>query len=416
VICHPLNDNEVRSCHVLYISSSERKGVEQWLANLKGSSVLTAGRIAHFAARGGTAPKPEVCLLSPLERSRGENGSIPHSQTANGNRPGTLALPPCNLRPQFKYHSKSCRSLLVAVKRMSLDGSFHLPTNLTGVLERCWRKAAPPAEWNLSKDQFQQLLERSASRAFSGRLPEREALEAYLESLRVADLALAGACSAGNAAAWDAFVAQYRPELYRAARAIAGEPQGRELADSLYADLFGLHESQGQRKSLFDYFHGRSKLGTWLRAVLAQRHIDEIRRGSRSDPLEDTAPMGRNEALTAKALAAPGTEPDPERAPFLAMLQTAVSVVLASLNARDRLRLAYYYVEQLTLDQIGKLLGEHEATVSRRLERTRRDVRKRVEACLREERKLSEAQLLSCLEYARQEWPFDLTTSLTARD
>jgi IS30 family transposase len=73
-------------------------------------------------------------------------------------------------------------------------------------------------------------------------------------------------------------------------------------------------------------------------------------------------------------------------------------------------------VDDLTLAQIGKLLDEHEATVSRKLERTRTDLRHCVETALREEKKLSEAQLRLCFEYARQQWPFDLTGALTARD
>jgi IS30 family transposase len=89
---------------------------------------------------------------------------------------------------------------------------------------------------------------------------------------------------------------------------------------------------------------------------------------------------------------------------------------LGTLEERDRLRLAYYYVEGLTLAQIGKLVGEHEATVSRKLERTRREVRKHVEAALRREKKLSDAQLRLCYEYAREEWPFDLTQALSARE
>ena len=51
----------------------------------------------------------------------------------------------------------------------------------------------------------------------------------------------------------------------------------RELADSIYADLFGLQERDGERRSLFRYFHGRSSLATWLRAVLAQRQVDRVR-------------------------------------------------------------------------------------------------------------------------------------------
>jgi len=44
---------EIRGCHVVYISSSERKNIAQILATLKGTSVLTVGEMAQFAARGG---------------------------------------------------------------------------------------------------------------------------------------------------------------------------------------------------------------------------------------------------------------------------------------------------------------------------------------------------------------------------
>jgi hypothetical protein len=70
----------------------------------------------------------------------------------------------------------------------------------------------------------------------------------------------------------------------------------------------------------------------------------------------------------------------------------------------------------LTLAQIGRLLGEHEATVSRKLDRVRGELRRRVERTLREEKKLSDAQILECFEYARQRWPFDLAGVLTQRE
>lgn len=47
------NGKEVRGCHVVYISSSERKNIAQILTTLKGTSVLTVGEMAQFAARGG---------------------------------------------------------------------------------------------------------------------------------------------------------------------------------------------------------------------------------------------------------------------------------------------------------------------------------------------------------------------------
>ena len=306
------------------------------------------------------------------------------------------------------------------------------PASLAAAVERCWRKAAAPTDWNLTREQFQAALERSDARRFAGAAPDPKKIEAYLETLHAADLALAVACSLGNPAAWDFFMAQFRPELYRAARAIVGraaarDADARDLADSLYADLYGLpadrepssRESDGRRKSLFEYFHGRSKLATWLHAVLAQRHVDEIRRARKTESLEDDAGELRadvHNALHEKSAASRVTNPalDPGRAANLAILQAALAAAIGSLDPRDRLRLAYYYADDRTLAEIGRLLGEHEATVSRKLDRTRRDVRAHVETSLRDGKKWSAAQVRACLECASGEWPFDLTAHLQA--
>ena len=80
-----------------------------------------------------------------------------------------------------------------------------------------------------------------------------------------------------------------RPALYAAARAIARPDDGRDLADSLYAQLFGVDAKGQQRRSLLDYYHGRARLSTWLRTVLAQRHIDAVRQRARTVPLDEDA-------------------------------------------------------------------------------------------------------------------------------
>lgn len=263
------------------------------------------------------------------------------------------------------------------------------------------------------------------------RPPTIAEIVSYLESLHIADLALASACAAGNETTWEHFITQFRPELYAAARAVAGESASRELADSLYADLYGLKEREGQRHSLFLYFHGRSKLSTWLRAILAQRHVDSIRASRRTVPLEaadcDGDSIPSDISTTGGFVGAPpfaasfaakrghSTHTDPDHARFLAVLQAALTAALAALEPRDRLRLCYYYVQDLTLAQIGRLLGEHEATVSRKLDRTRRDLRTAVERALREHKRLSDAQIQLCYEYAKEEWPFDLTKALSSK-
>ena len=58
----------------------------------------------------------------------------------------------------------------------------------------------------------------------------------------------------------------------------ASAPEAEELADSLFAELYGL--SAEKRGSLLRYFHGRSSLKTWLRAVLAQTACGQDSRGA----------------------------------------------------------------------------------------------------------------------------------------
>ena len=76
-------------------------------------------------------------------------------------------------------------------------------------------------------------------------------------------------------------------------------------------------------------------------------------------------------------------------------MQAALAWALAQLTSTDRLRLACYYARQMTLAQIGRLLGEHESTVSRQLARTRRDLRRLVEEDLAAQR-LTDAQIAEC--------------------
>lgn len=238
---------------------------------------------------------------------------------------------------------------------------------------------------------FAGALEASARKAFAGKTPSPQEIERFLESLHLEDLAIACACAAGHEAAWEHFVREHRPVLYRSADAIDSTGGARELADSLYAELFGVTERGGERQSLFRYFHGRSSLATWLRALLAQRLVDRVRATSRlaALPGDDSS----------RAIAASLRPPEPSRRRHAELLEQALGQVLSRLSARDRLRLGCYYAQEMTLAQIGRLLGEHEATVSRHLASTRRAMRGDIEQCLREGG-LNNSQIAECLESA----------------
>jgi RNA polymerase sigma-70 factor (ECF subfamily) len=260
-----------------------------------------------------------------------------------------------------------------------------LPHN---VLARLYRQAQA-SKWGVSEATFAAVLERSASKAFPDGTSNAPAVERYCGGLHLEDLALACACAEGIDAAWEHFVRVFRPVLYRAASALDPSGGAREHADSLYADLFGLQEKDGERRSLFRYFHGRSSLSTWLRAVLSQRHIDGIRSQRRLTSLDD-------EESTTVVVSRPAADPDASR--FRALITQALLHCLATLSDRDRLRLACYYREDLTLAQTGRLLREHEATVSRQLARTRKVIREDVERYLRQEHRLDEADVARCFE------------------
>jgi RNA polymerase sigma-70 factor (ECF subfamily) len=255
----------------------------------------------------------------------------------------------------------------------------------SALLDRLHQRANAE-QWGVTPARFATALVNSWRHASPGGASHPD--PAYLSGLHLDDLALACACADGHDAAWEHFVREQRPHLYRAAAAIDPAGGARDLADSIYAELFGLREQEGQRQSLFRYFHGRSSLTTWLRAILAQRHVDRVRAERRHEPLpEDETPA---------AIAAPTVERDPSRARYLALMARVLAEVVALLVPRDRLRLACYYARNLTLAETGRLLNEHEATVSRQLARTRTAIRRDVERRLKDGHGLGDAEIAQC--------------------
>jgi RNA polymerase sigma-70 factor len=308
----------------------------------------------------------------------------------------------------------------------SLDGFLAQNAPLVSVLHT----EAQCARWDLSEEIFAAGLLRSAEKRFGSVQPGPSEVEAYLKSLHLEDLALACACSQGIEKAWEFFIAHFRQDLRNAASAMlraSGLGDGvraEELADSLHAELYGVRSgADGRRKSLFDYFHGRSKLSTWLRAVLAQRQVDMFRTSGKTVSL-DVEPDGNAPLEFAGPVQFVRTDSDPHREKYLGRFDRALAAALAGLTPRERMVLACYYVDQLTLAEIGRLLHEHESTISRHLERTRRALRDRVtQALLREipacdgllaEPPLDLAQVELAFEYALQDSPFDLSQALSA--
>jgi RNA polymerase sigma factor (sigma-70 family) len=279
------------------------------------------------------------------------------------------------------------------------------------------------ARWGLSCDHFASALERSSQKRLASGNLAPEKLDEYLASLHLEDLALATACMESCEPAWEHFVTAYRPYLRAAAAAVlrcsAASVEACELADSLFAELYGLAEGARRERSLFRYFHGRSSLKTWLRAVLAQRHIDLIRANRRFESLDDDDAKAPS-AQTIQKISQPiSVQPaDPGRERYISLFVRALETALAALDPRDGQRLRLYYAKEQTLAEIGRQLSEHESSVSRNLDRIRLALRRSVEEILRSgcvaangfaaEPGLSDAQISLCFEYASADAAFDL--------
>ena len=263
---------------------------------------------------------------------------------------------------------------------------------------------ASAERWHVPLAQFSAALAASAGKAFATANPSEDELQRYLISLHLQDLALACGCAAGDEDAWEHFVGEYRPPLYRTADALDPSGGARELVDALYADLFGVTNRGADRQSLFRYFHGRSSLATWLRAVLSQRIVDRARAAKRHEDLPDED--------SPKTLAAPDRHDDPERDRDLHLLQDALGHAVEGLDTRDRMRLRCYYAQGLTLAETGRLTREHEGTVSRRLAQTRKAIREDVERRLHAVG-FDDAQIARCVASATADaGPLDVQTIL----
>src|ERR1700751_2557213 len=198
-------------------------------------------------------------------------------------------------------------------------------------------------------------------------------LRTFFLSLRVEELALARACAAGINSAWEIFLTRYREKLYLSALRIAREDSAaRELADTLYADLYGTSPREGQRVSKLASYTGRGSLEGWLRTVLAQEYVNRYRRTKRLVSLDEESEEGAQ-------FQAPDPEPVPAADPRLAQ---ATDEALSVLSGEDRTVLSAYYLDGRTLAEIARMLGVHESTISRKVDKLAKSLRKQILAYL----------------------------------
>jgi RNA polymerase sigma-70 factor, ECF subfamily len=234
--------------------------------------------------------------------------------------------------------------------------------------EELWRVAGSESV-EVSRAEFAEALETIGARDNYGLDPEKQAderqRETFWRGLHLEELAIARGCALGRESAWRRFLAQYREQLTRAAIEMTGSAAlGEELVSAIYSELFGLTERDGKRCSPLLRYSGRGSLMGWLRAVLAQRRVDQYRKIGRETELGEIEPA-----------AAVSEQIEPEK---LGDLRVALKMTLSEASAEERFLLSAYYLDQHTLHEMSRVLRVHEATISRKLKRATERLRKQL--------------------------------------
>lgn len=186
---------------------------------------------------------------------------------------------------------------------------------------------------------------------------------AFYRTLHLNDFALAQSCSLGNSAAWERFVELYSGRLYAAAMIITkNKSVAKELSGSLAGELF---VSRGVKMASYS---GRGSLEGWLKALLTHTYVDKYRSQRRTVSLEQRLDLLRTLCVSQPA----------DRKTGDSRLNRAIEEAFLQCTPEERFLLTAYFFDGRTLASLAQLLGIHESSASRRLDRIVRELRRNV--------------------------------------
>jgi RNA polymerase sigma factor (sigma-70 family) len=210
----------------------------------------------------------------------------------------------------------------------------------------------------------------------------------FVKQLHLCDLYLASACAVPTDSSWNVFRSRYRKYLDDVCRYIHGPTEGLELAENIFIDLFLPDRSGNSRIGSYD---GRSALATWLRVIIGNRSTNEkLRRFSSDLRLSAVREIVDKEAHL-------NIETTISARRYGRVVQDCLYRAREVLSDRECLILLWRYEHNLRLGHVAKLLGVHQSTVTRQVERALKRFREQVIVLLRGEG-LSEAAVIECVD------------------
>jgi RNA polymerase sigma-70 factor (ECF subfamily) len=287
-------------------------------------------------------------------------------------------------------------------------GAFEKPVSERG-LGAEWYGQTSAVRYQISSADFDRILQGVAQKYLPAGSSGEETRQ-FCAGLHHEELVLAQACVAGHEKAWEDFLTRYREKLYDMALRIARENSAaRDLADSIYGELYGLNTRDGVRVSKLSFYTGRGSLEGWLRTVLAQEFVNRYRKTKRLVSLDESVESDDGEQRrSVPELAEPVKDhvqaPDPR-------LSAATDEALAALQDDERFILAAYYLDGRTLAQIAGMLHVHESTISRKVEKLGKVLRKQILSRLKQ-RGMSRRQAEEAMEVDVRDVTLDLRARL----
>jgi RNA polymerase sigma-70 factor len=225
-------------------------------------------------------------------------------------------------------------------------------------------------------------------RPVSGSLSWSEAARSACQ-LHTNDLYLSTACAQKDESAWQRLRSIYFKILCSVfCYLTSSNDSAPDLADGLLNDLFLPDRTGRCRIASYD---GRSSLATWLRVIVEHRQINEKLKRRREYCVLEAIPEPRDPSAPGR-LESVLRDDRRETAAIQAFVQAC-----GSLSKEERQLLIWRYGRNCQLGRIAEIVGVHQSTITRQIERSCRKVRTEAISILATEHRFSSEVIEDCI-------------------
>lgn len=142
----------------------------------------------------------------------------------------------------------------------------------------------------------------------------------------------------------------------------------------------------------------------WIKVVVSRMAIDQIRSRQKQVSWED---MEIEPVAAHSSTNTAGLVEDLDNQKALSLFTASMEFAVEQLTSQERLVLNLYYLQDVNLKQIGRLMKVHESTASRTVDRIKKQVRQSVEKHLREHFHLRQGEIDPLIEMAQTQAEVD---------